>query len=480
MTGQGPAVTLPDEVTVVNVGLSGFADAIREQGGTVTQVDWRVPAGGERDLVRALQRVYGPEGKAIADANAEVLHRLDTGTARVVAVRPLAEVAPGVPPADAKPILHCGPAIAWRDMCDPLRRSVRAAVVSEGWADDVEDAGRLLDDGAVTLRPANEHDTVVPMASAIGPSAPVFVVENDEGGTTAFAPLNQGPGEVAWFGVDSDAAVERLRFLRDVAGPALARIVDRHGELDVVRLAAEGVRAGDDVHLRTQGATNLLVRGLLPEIARLPDDQREELADFLAGNHLFFLTMAMAAAKAITLWAGQVGGSSIVTTMARNGTTFGIRLAGSSRWHVADSPPIGEALFHPGHGPESAAPDIGDSAVLELVGLGGAAAAGSPAVAAFLGGSMRDAAEATETMRRICVADSSRFTLPVQNFQGTPLGVDVRKAVELGITPKINTGILDAESGQGQIGAGVATAPLECFVGALQELADQHTRVAST
>jgi hypothetical protein len=158
--------------------------------------------------------------------------------------------------------------------------------------------------------------------------------------------------------------------------------------------------------------------------------------------------------------------------MARNGTTFGIRLAGSRRWHVADAPPVGEALYHPGHGPDSAAPDIGDSAVLELVGLGGAAAAGSPAVAAFLGGSMRDAAAATDRMRRICLTQSSRFTLPVADFRGTPLGVDVRRAVELGITPKINTGILDAESGSGQIGAGVATAPLACFRDALAELAE--------
>ena len=47
-------------------------------------------------------------------------------------------------------------------------------------------------------------------------------------------------------------------------------------------------------------------------------------ARFLTGNHLFFLTMAMAAARSLTEWAAQVRDASIVTTMARNGTTFGI------------------------------------------------------------------------------------------------------------------------------------------------------------
>jgi hypothetical protein len=56
-------------------------------------------------------------------------------------------------------------------------------------------------------------------------------------------------------------------------------------------------------------------------------------------------------------------------------------------------------------------------------------------------------------------------------FAGTPLGVDVRKVVELGITPKVTTGILHVDAGTGQVGAGVATAPIECFTDALLALA---------
>jgi hypothetical protein len=116
------------------------------------------------------------------------------------------------------------------------------------------------------------------------------------------------------------------------------------------------------------------------------------------------------------------------------------------------------------------APDVGDSAVLELVGLGGAAAGGSPSVAAFVGGSMADARATTEELDLICAGRSSRFRLPVLDLRGTPLGVDARRVVELGITPKVTTGILHASAGTGQVGAGVAEAPLSCFVDAVLAL----------
>jgi hypothetical protein len=201
-----------------------------------------------------------------------------------------------------------------------------------------------------------------------------------------------------------------------------------------------------------------------------------ELATFLSGNHLFFLNVAMAAAKSITLWAEQVAGSSIVTTMARNGTTFGIRLPGSAEWSVSPAPPIGQSLYYSGYGSDDAAADIGDSAVLELIGLGGSAAAASPAVAAFVGGTMADAIATTEDMDRVSGARSTRFKIPMLDYRGTPIGVDVRKVVELGITPRINTGILHGKAGTGQIGAGVAEAPVACFRDALLAL-DRRLRL---
>jgi hypothetical protein len=270
--------------------------------------------------------------------------------------------------------------------------------------------------------------------------------------------------------METDAAIGRLRFLRDVAGPLLDDVVRAHGPIDVMGLAGQGMQMGDDVHIRTQASTNLLMRNLLPQLAALHDERRRDLADFLSGNHLFFLTLAMAAARALTGWAAEVPDSSIVTTMSRNGTEFAVCLAGSAWWFSAPAPPIGDALYYAGFGPDDGAPDVGDSTVLELVGLGGAAAGASPSVAAFVGGTMADAAAMSEHMAAICAGESSRFKMPLLDFRGTPIGVDARRVVELDMTPKVTTGILHARAGTGQIGAGVATAPVACFRDALLDL----------
>ena len=180
----------------------------------------------------------------------------------------------------------------------------------------------------------------------------------------------------------------------------------------------------------------------------------------------------MAAGKAMTDAVGTVAGSTLVTTMARNGTDFGIRVAGlGDRWLTAPAGmPIG--LYLPGFGPDDANADMGDSAIVETIGLGGLAMAASPAVARFLGaGGAAEALAVTEEMREICAGEHPHFAIPALDVRGTPVGIDVRRVVETGITPLINTGIAGRRAGVGQVGAGVARAPLACFTAALESLA---------
>src|SRR5215469_9211214 len=229
-------LSLPARVGVVNVGLPLFGDAIREQGAPVVSVDWRVPAGGQPAAVAALGRLYGIHAERIQAANAEVLRRLDGGVPILAGITTVAQAVPDLP---GTTLLHCGPAIGYADAPDPLRRSMRAAAVAEGWADSPEQADARLSRDEIGLSPANAHRVVVPMATALGASAPLYEVTNEAGGTTAYAPVSQGPGEVAWFGVASEASVARLVFLRDVAAPVIGRILDRTGPLDVLSLAAQ-------------------------------------------------------------------------------------------------------------------------------------------------------------------------------------------------------------------------------------------------
>jgi Protein of unknown function (DUF1116) len=467
MTQPASNAPLPQQVAVVNVGLPLFADAVASQGAPVISVDWRVPAGGQPALVAALGRLYGQHSERIEAANAEVLRRLDSGVPMLTGVTTVGEVAPGL---DGRVLLHCGPPVRYSQAPDPLRRSMQAAAVAEGWAATPAEAGELLGSERIGLSPANAHRVVVPMATALGPGAPLYVVANEAGGTTAFAPISQGPGEVAWFGCATDASIARLVFLREIAAPVIAGVLRRGGPVDVLAIVAQAVTMGDDVHVRTQAATNLLIKEWLPHLAGAGGGQVAAFARFLAANHLFFLTLAMAAARSLTEWAAGVPDSSIVTGMSRNGTTFGIRLAGSPQWFTAGAPEVGHALYHAGRGPDDGAPDIGDSAVLELCGLGAAAAAGSPAVAQLLGGSMGAAAALTERLAAVCAGRSGRFKIPVLGNVGTPLGVDVRKVAELGTTPAVTTGILHRSAGTGQVGAGVAEAPLDCFTDALSDL----------
>ena len=229
-------------------------------------------------------------------------------------------------------------------------------------------------------------------------------------------------------------------------------------------LAAQGLQMGDELHMRSQATGNLLLKALVGGFVALG---AEDVARFVAGNHHFFLTLTMAAARCATLSAGGVDGSTVVTVIARNGSDVGVQVAGlPGTWFTAPAAPVQDALLREGFGADDAALDIGDSAVIECIGLGGMAVAASPAVAAFFGGGAADAIARTELMAEICVARSERFTIPAMDYAGAPVGIDARLVVELGVTPQITTGVLHASAGAGQIGAGVAHQPLAPFADA--------------
>jgi uncharacterized protein DUF1116 len=447
-------MTLPRSVEAVNLGLSTFADALRDQGAPVVEVDWRPPPA---DLVEVLTRLWCDR---VGAANAEVVRRIEAAAPRAVTVARAGAVVPGL--RDGL-LLHSGPAVAWERVCDPQRRALVAAALFEGWASDRDDAARRLASGEIALAPGNEHDHVGPMTGVCSPSMPVWVVEG--GGARAFSTLNEGPGRTLWFGVGDDESVERLRFFRDELGPTLARLLSRRGPIDVFALAAQGLNMGDELHMRSQATGNLLIRDLAPAFAALGG---EAAARFVTGNHHFFLNLTMAACKCAWLACGPVEGASVVSAITRNGTEMGLQLAGlPGRWFTAPAAPVQDQLLRDGYSADDAALDIGDSAVIECTGLGGMALAAAPAVAAFFGGDAAAAAARTELMAQICAARSSRFTIQAR---GTGVGIDARLVAELGITPQITTGVLHASAGTGQIGAGVAHQPLEPFRAAVLAL----------
>ncbi len=308
------------------------------------------------------------------------------------------------------------------------------------------------------------------MTGICSPSMPVWVVEDPATGLRAHATLNEGPGDTLWFGVGGDVAIERLRFFRDTVGPTLARLIERDGPIDVFALVAQGLQMGDELHMRSQATGNLLLRDLAAGLAALG---AESTAAFMAANHHFFLTLTMAAAKCASLAGQGVPGSSVVSLISRNGTDVGIQLAGlPGQWFIAAAAPVQDALLNEGYSARDAAADIGDSAVIECIGLGGMALAAAASVAAFFGGTAADTIRRVTELSEICVARSTRFGLPALDGAGSPVGIDARVVVELGTPPQITTGVLHKSSGVGQIGAGIAHQPLAPFRDALATLAD--------
>jgi Protein of unknown function (DUF1116) len=457
---------LPGRVEAVNVGLAEFAEALRAQGANVVEVDWRPPAAGAPELLPALEALWGRHGALVARANDETVERIESAAPQLVGVARAGGV---VPVLDGRAVLHAGPPIDFERTCDPQRRALVAACLFEGWADGRDEAAALLESGEVALHPGHDHRHVGAMTGVCSPSMPVWIVEDEGSRTRAYSTFNEGPGDTLWFGVGGDVAIERLRFFRDELAPLLDRLVAREGPIEVFGLAAQGLQMGDELHMRSQATLNLLLRRLLPGFAVLGG---ERAARFVAGNHHFFLSLTMAAAKCASLAAAGSEGSSIVNVIARNGTEMGLQLAGlPGRWFTAPAAPVQDALLVEGHSADDAARDIGDSAVIECVGLGGMAIGAAPTIAGFFGGSARDAAARTELMGQITHGRSRRFSIPAIDAVGSPVGIDARLVAELEVTPQITTGVLHASSGAGQIGAGVAHQPIAPFRAAVRALA---------
>tara|TARA_R110002051_G_scaffold108532_1_gene181249 strand:- start:14563 stop:15960 length:1398 start_codon:yes stop_codon:yes gene_type:complete len=462
---------LDHDLSIINAGLPLIVDGVPAS--QVTQLDWRPPAFGDADVARLALTL---DNEVTDAANAVAIAKVHAVKPQLTRVRPAHEMMPGI--AEGRTLLHAGPPIEVQRMCGPMRGALIGATLFEGWADTPDDAVRMLDSGEISVSPCHHHGAVGPMAGVIAPSMPVLVTTDLEDGRQAFASLNEGLGKVLRFGAYDSEVLTRLTWMRDVLGPVLDRTLENYGPIDVTSLIGQALSMGDEGHNRNVAATSLLARRLAPTIAELePNADSIAVLAFLAGNDHFALNISMAAAKLALDAAIGIKNSTLVTAMSRNGVEFGLRVAGSgTEWFTT---PVGPAdgLFFPGYGQEDANPDLGDSAITETLGLGGFAMAASPAITQFVGGTPNDALAATRSMRRITLGPHPAYPLPPLNFAGAPSGIDVRKVLDTGVLPLINTGIAHREAGVGQIGAGIVTAPSEVFLKAARFLAEMRGTV---
>jgi hypothetical protein len=451
---------------IVSAGAGLFADAVADQAVPVTQVDWQPPMPGTEDDLAAV--AADPLRR---EANDRAAAAMLATNAQLVDVVPAGE-ALGL---EAGHFLHAGPPLTWDRAAGPMRGALLGAAALEGLVDDPEAAEPGFADGSYTLEPCHHHSAVGPMAGIVSPSMWMFVLEDPASGRRTYCSLNEGLGKVLRYGAYAPEVLERLRWMSAVLGPVLRDAVRATGPVDITAILSQMLQMGDEAHNRNRAGTLMLLRDLGPAMAASghPSADVAEALRFIGGNDHFFLNLAMPACKLALDAARDIEGSTMVVAMARNGTDFGIQVAGTGDQWFTGPAQLADGLFLGDFGPEDANPDIGDSAITETAGIGGFSMATAPAIVRFVGGTVPDAFATTRRMGEITLAENPRWQIPVLDFRGAPTGIDVSKVCRTGILPQINTGMAGKEAGVGQVGAGLVNPPAVIFPAALAALAER-------
>lgn len=400
-----------------------------------------------------------PQESTLTDADQTALARI-RGCQPVLAGIETARTAIGL--ADGH-LGHAGPPFESQSTIPPtVLNALAGACVHEGWAGDVAAGRSLVLDGQVTLHANNDLGTVSPMAGVVRPSQPVMRVADRNGSACTFATFAEPGRRALRFGIYDVDTAAGLRTVESQIAPAIAAALPDRG-LPVWPLVDQGLRLGDDTHQRNVGSMAAFL-GALPE---LPAEVRGWL--WRAPQH--FLNYAMAAVKLCLDQASGVRGSTVVTTLSRNGLDCAIRVAGTGAvWYRAPaSLPVGG--FFEGYGLADAQSDLGDSAIVEVFGLGGCTAHTSPEVARTMKADWVEAQRVGRDMRSLFLDRQPVFDPAAAAPDGVGLGLSAVRAAAAGGV-RIHTGISHAPATDGWIGIGVAHAPAACFADAAQGVCD--------
>lgn len=458
-----------NRLAIINIGAETFKADLEAQGTTVLQLDWKPPAGGNKELMAALDKLSNCE--KIEEANTQALAAIINSRPVLVDIETAINVIPGM---TQNTILHAGPPVVWENMAGPMKGAVIGALLYEGMAQSEEEAAQLAASGQISFAPCHEHNAVGPMAGILSASMPVQVIENKTHGNFAYCTLNEGLGKVLRYGAYNKEVIDRLKWIETELGPVLKTAIQLSGGIDIRSLIAQAIHMGDECHNRNKAGTSMFIRAIMPYLLRTGADPEAivRVVEFINSNDHFFLNLSMPACKAALDAAHGIENSTVVTTMCRNGVEFGIRVSGcpGNTWFTGPAQMI-EGLLFPGFTAEDANPDIGDSAITETCGIGGFAMGGAPAIVQFVGGTVEDALGYSQKMYEITLEENQNYSIPNLNFRGTATGIDVRKVIASGILPVINTGMAHKEAGIGQVGAGIVRPPAECFEKAILALA---------
>ena len=399
------------------------------------------------------------DATTIASANDEAVTRIKA--ARPVLLEPvLARDAIGLCEGE---LGHAGPPFEPGQTPSPVvLNALAGAALHEGWAGEIEQARRMVLDGAIRLRPNHALGTVSPMAGVVRPSQRLFRLVDRATGAESFATLAEKGRRVLRFGHYDAEVGAGLRHIETEIAEAIARALPKEG-LEILPILGTAVELGDDVHQRNVG-------GMLGFLALLPTLDAGTRS-WLAGHPQHFLNYAMAAAKLCLDRARGIAGSSVVTALSRNGLVCGIQLAGTGdAWFTApaDRP---DGSFFPPFTHADAHGDLGDSAIMEAFGLGGCIAHASPEIAKTMGCGWAESITAGRLMRRLFLAANPLIGPALAGPERAGCGLDAARVAQSAGGVRIHTGIAHKDGEAGWIGIGVAQAPRACFAEAVARLA---------
>lgn len=463
-----------EKINVINVGIESFKEDMLKQNASVTHLEWMPPGRGNPEIIAALDKLEEPTiAEKIEEANKLAVERIVNSQPVLIGFDQAINVVPGM---TKTTILHAGPPITWDKMNGPMKGAVTGALVFEGLAKNIEEAEKLAASGEITFSPCHEHNCVGSMAGVTSASMFMHIVENKTYGNIAYTNLSEQLSKILRMGANDESVVNRLIWMRDVLGPILrdAMKLSENG-IDLRLMLAQALHMGDECHNRNIAGTTLLVQALTPLIIQtdFTTEQKKEVFEFIASSDYFSGPTWMALCKCALDAAHGIENSTVVTTMARNGVEFGIRISGiaGNTWFTGPAQKVIGPMFA-GYKPEDSGLDIGDSAITETYGIGGFAMATAPAIVALVGGTVEDAISFSTKMKEITTTENQNVTIPLLNFMGIPTGIDVRKVIQTGIMPIINTAIAHKDAGIGMIGAGITNPPVEAFEKAILALSE--------
>jgi hypothetical protein len=355
------------------------------------------------------------------------------------ALRPLA----CLPCVTERMVLHAGPRHDSGNIPLPVRNSIAMVALREGWASSPEAALNALDGGEITLAPAQDFDVFIPLAGAAGPSTLLIEVTDRNGPGRAYSPLNEGMVLCTRLGIAHPDLPDHLRWVDKTLGPWLwARLGT--GALELFPILRAALAAGDDCHSRTMAGSQGLLAALVAR--RTHDDPAVQT--FLEAAPAFALNVWMAMCGLIAGAAQGIPGATLVTRAGGNGRDFGFQLADApGQWQVSPAPAI-RGTVDPKLPGATALAAMGDSALVDVMGLGGQALSTAPAV--------------VEALRPHLPGDAltrgTGFLHGVLDGFGTRAATDAARVRASGIGPLILLGMIDADGRRGRIGGGcVAT-----------------------